>query len=98
MKVIKTQHGTNLLKHLDCCISYYVLSDPPHRPAGGGRGQETVKTSSIQIFTRAQKNLLASVRQSFLINFETKKNFTSVNHRWMEGPVGTMKFEKIKIL
>ena len=44
MKVIKTQHGTNLLKHLDCCISYYLLPRPTAVRGGGWAGGQYMWT------------------------------------------------------
>ena len=82
MKVIKTQHGTNLLKHLDCCISYYVLSDPPHRPAGGGVGSGNSENFiNTNIYSGAEKPF-GKCATEYYDNFETKKH---VSQSSMDG-------------
>ena len=69
---------------------YYQTHRIDQRGAGGSGNSENFINTNID--SGAEKPF-GKCATEYSDNFETKKHFMSVNHRCMESPVGTMKFE-----
>ena len=75
----KNTAGTNLLKHLDCCISYYLLYRPTAVRGGGWAGVNICEhsiSSSTQIFTLSWPGLRENIHSNLLAQLYS----SAINH------------------